>query len=164
MIVRWPGVVQQGTISGQLVHHADLIATLAEIWSQELPENAGEDSFSLLPILKGQDISIRQFAVSCAANGTPGFRDGSWKFIPAPDPASKQPLQLYDLARDPGETRNLASEKPERVLAMQSRFDSIIENGRSTPGSRQANDVPVRRFPRPTGESPAAKKKGKTSQ
>jgi arylsulfatase A-like enzyme/dienelactone hydrolase len=153
-IVRWPGVVKPGAMSGQLVHHADVIRTLAEIWGIELPDDAGEDSFSLLPILKGNDVAIRTNAVSCAASGIPGYREGNRKLILAPDPATKSPVQLYDLTADLGETKNLAAAEPHRAAAMKAAFETIISQGRSTPGKPQANDVPVRRFPRPADAPP----------
>jgi arylsulfatase A len=67
--IRWPGVVTPGSVCSQLVHQADVMATLAEILGSTLPETAGEDSFSLLPLLRGGQTPIRQHAVSCAANG-----------------------------------------------------------------------------------------------
>lgn len=163
-VVRWPGVVKPGTVSNQLVHHADLIATLAEIWGRSLPDDAGEDSFSLMPLFEGRDTPVRRHAVSCASTGIPGFRDGQWKLILAPDPAAdrkeKEPVQLYDLAADLGETNNLAAEQPERVEAMKAMFAKIIESGRSTPGEPQKNDVEAIRFPRPAAQ-PAKEKAGR---
>lgn len=53
-------------------YQADFIATVADILGVKLPDNAGEDSFSLLPLLKGADKPIREHAVSCAVQGTPG--------------------------------------------------------------------------------------------
>ena len=47
-----------------------MLATLAEILSAKLPDNAGEDSFSFVSLLKGDDKPTRQHAVSCAAAGT----------------------------------------------------------------------------------------------
>ena len=138
-IVRWPGVVKAGSVCGQLVHQADLMATLAEIWGATLPPNAGEDSFSLLPLLRGEDHPVRTHAVSCAASGVPGVRDGDWKFIPGREP------QLYNLAADLGETNNLVAAEPARVAAMRALLERIITDGRSTPGPRQPNDVKVRR-------------------
>ena len=147
-IIRWPAVVKAGSVSGQLVHHADLIATLADIFSVKLPENAGEDSFSLLPILRGEDRPTRETAVSTANIGTPGFRQGPWKLVLAADPAAKTDVQLYNLTDDLGETKNLAVVEPERVRTMRSDFEKIITNGRSTPGPNQKNDVAVTRYPR----------------
>ncbi len=65
-IVRWPGTITPTTVCDQLVHQADLISTFAEIFGQKLPDNAGEDSFSLLPLLQGSDQPIRNHAVSCS--------------------------------------------------------------------------------------------------
>lgn len=164
-LVRWPGVVKPGSVCNQLVHHADLIATLAEIWGTKLPDNAGEDSFSLLPLLRGEDRPIREHAVSCASTGTPGVRQGSWKLIlgraqgnSTEEPASS--MRLYNLADDIGETNDLSSQHPDRVAQMKSLYDKLIDNGRSTPGSVQKNDVAVIRYPR----NPDAKVKKKGSK
>jgi arylsulfatase A-like enzyme len=154
-IVRWPGVVKPGSVCGQLVHQADVLATLADILGQKLPDNAGEDSFSLLPLLKGGDQPIRQHAVSCAANGVPSLRQDAWKLILAADAPAKTDVQLYNLADDIGETKNLAAEQPARVTEMKALLERLITNGRSTPGAPQPNDVPVRRHPE------QAKPKGK---
>jgi arylsulfatase A-like enzyme len=153
-IVRWPGVVKAGSVCGQLVHQADLMATFAEVLGQELPDNAGEDSFSLVPLLKGEDRPIRETAVSASIGGTPAVRLGAWKYIPAPGSGGwgkggdrSQPVQLYDLAADIGETKNLAAEQPERVAVLHAVLEKLITDGRSTPGTPQQNDVNVRRFP-----------------
>lgn len=52
-------------------------------------------------------------------------------------------VQLFDLASDPGETRNLASEQPERVSRMIKSLQNEIDSGRSTVGPALSNDVPV---------------------
>ena len=49
-------------------------------------------------------------------------------------------VQLFDLAADPGESKNLAAEYPERVRSMIELFDQQMTAGRSTPGPRQSND------------------------
>jgi arylsulfatase A-like enzyme len=153
-IIRWPGVTVPGHVCNQLVHQADLLATLADIWETSLPANAGEDSFSLLPLLRGEDRPVRETAVSCSSQGVPSLRLGTWKYIAGPVgggrnlPADRtEPVRLYDLARDIGETTNLASEHPAQLSEMQARLETLISRGRSTPGERQPNDVRVRRFP-----------------
>ena len=146
-IVRWPGVVKPGSVCGQLVHQADIMATLAEIFDVKLPDNAAEDSFSFLSLLKGEDKPIRQHAVSCAASGVPGLRSGSWKLILEADKKAGTDVQLYNLAEDIGETNNLAAVNSERVAEMKKLMEKLIVDGRSTPGSPQKNDVEVRRFP-----------------
>ncbi|TXT34404.1 MAG: sulfatase [Planctomycetota bacterium] len=160
-IVRWPALVKPGSVSHQLVHQADVLATLAEILGTKLPDHAGEDSFSLLQLLKGDSKPVREQAVSCAASGVPGIRVGNWKLILTADPKSKTEvqlnngLQLYNLADDLGETKNLAADHPDRVASMMSVYDKLITNGRSTPGPLGKNDVEVIRHP---AKLPAASK------
>jgi arylsulfatase A-like enzyme len=155
-IVRWPGVVKSSSECHQLVHQADFIATLAAIFGTNLPDNAGEDSFSLLPLLKGEDKPIRESAVSASMQGVPGVRSGPWKYIAAPGSGGwggggdqTQPVQLYNLAEDIGETKNLAAAMPQKVAQMQIFLEKLITDGRSTPGPSQRNDVEVVRHPRP---------------
>ena len=155
-VIRWPGVVKAGRICTQLVQHADFLATFADILGVKLPDDAGVDSFSLLPLLKGADQPARDHAVNCAMSGVPSVRRGPWKLIldagsggwtPGGGP---QPVQLYNLAEDLGETKNLAANKPELVDELKKLLDRLIADGRSTPGAPRKNDVEVRRFPRET--------------
>jgi arylsulfatase A-like enzyme len=136
------------------------MATFAEVLKAKLPENAGVDSFSLLPLLRGGDQPVRKSAVNCSMGGVPAVREGSWKLILAPDSGTgaksgdqSQPVQLYNLAEDLGETKNLAAEQPERVAQMKALLEKLITDGRSTPGATQANDVEVKRYPQPESKA-----------
>ena len=153
-IVRWPKIVKPGSASDQLVHQTDLMATFAEILGTTLSANVGEDSFSLVPLLKGEDRAIREHAVSTSIRGVPAVRSGAWKYIPAPGSGGwgtggdqSQPVQLYNLTDDIGETRNLADAMPEKVAEMKALLEKLITDGRSTPGTQQPNDVKVKRYP-----------------
>jgi len=151
-IIRWPGTVQAGSSSSQLVHQADLLATLADILEVSLPPYAGEDSYSLVPLLKGDDNPVREHAVSASISGIPSLRLGPWKLILtrgsggwSPGGDSSQ-VQLYNLAMDLGETENLADKEPERAEQMKALLEKLITGGRSTPGPVQENDVKVIRY------------------
>lgn len=146
-VIRWPGVVKAGSVSNQYVHQADLMATLADVWQVKLPDDAGEDSFSMLPILKGEDKSTRPHGVNTACNGVPSLRTGPWKLILEPDAKAKTDGQLYNLDDDLGETTNVAAENEPLVKEMRALLEQLIVNGRSTPGAKQKNDVRVRRYP-----------------
>jgi arylsulfatase A-like enzyme len=154
-LVRWPGQVTPGGVCGQLIHHADLLATLAAILGAKLPANAGEDSVNLLPLLRGADQPLRQHAISQSSAGLLALRHGSWKLIVGPDgggawsslsaePKATTAGQLYHLDADLGEQNNLYAEEPARVAEMMSLLEKLVIDGRSTPGAPQANDVPVR--------------------
>lgn len=152
-VVRWPGVVAAGSECNGLTHQADLLATLADLLQLSIPAHAGEDSFSLMPLLLQERESVRANSISCSIRGLPSLRSGRWKLILGPgsggwtNGGDEQPLQLYDLSADLAETRNLAEIYPQRVVAMQAEMEQLISKGRSTPGPIQPNDVAVRRYP-----------------
>ena len=149
-IVRWPGVVEPGSVCDRLVHQADVMATFADIVGQRLPDNAGEDSLSLLPLLRGEDREIRETAVSQSARGLLAVRRGPWKLIFgkgsggwSPGEAA-HPAQLYNLGDDLPERQNLYADQPEIVTQLDELMKHLIHEGRSRPGPARANDVPVR--------------------
>ena len=151
-VVRWPEKVKPGTSSSQLVHQADIMATLADVLDVSLPPNAGEDSYSLLPLLIGNDQPVREHAVSASSNGLPALRQGSWKLIFGPGSGGwspggdNHPVQLYNLANDLDESSNVAAEYPDRITQMKDQMEKLITDGRSTPGPLQENDEEVRRY------------------
>ena len=167
-MVRWPGVVKAGGVCGQLVYQADFIRTFADILGTKLPDNAGEDSFSMLPLLHSEEKPIRENAVSASMGGVHAVRLGDWKYIPAPGSGGwgkggdqSQPVQLYNLADDLGETKNLAAAMPEKVAEMKALLEKLITDGRSTPGAAQKNDVEVTRYPATTDAAPKKKAKAR---
>jgi len=155
-IVRWPGVTQPGNSCSHTVCLSDLMATSSDILGKKLPDNAGEDSVSILPLLRGEDRPVRQHVVHHSISGKFAIRNGKWKLVlcagsggwtfPKDDEATEQGLpaiQLYDMEADPGERRNLEAECTDVVDALVSTLEQLVANGRSTPGSPQTNDVPV---------------------
>ena len=157
-IVRWPAVVAAGSKSDQTIIQLDLLATVAEIVGAEIPDNQGVDSVSFLPALKGETIvSTRKGIVSHSISGHFAYRLGDWKLLLAKgsggwtaprekDMADKTDApkgQLYNLADDPGERNNLYNEKPELVDKLLNQLKTEINNGRSTKGPKQENDIPV---------------------
>jgi arylsulfatase A-like enzyme len=159
-IAHWPAVIKAGRTSDALVEQLDLFATCAEILGTKLPATAAEDSISFLPLLRGSPptASTRTTLVSHSAEGRFTIRDGRWKLLlwpgsggwssptPAPsvwlkthrtDLATLPPFQLYDLAADPAETKNLAAEHRDIVQRLGLLLRADIERGRSTPGPAQ---------------------------
>ena len=151
-IVKWPGVVKAGSTCEQLVQQVDIMATLADVIGVKLPDNAGEDSFSLMSLLKGGDKPVRDNAVNSSIHGVPSIRQGEWKLILDSGSGgwtkgeSDQEIQLYNLTTDPGETTNLVLEYPEKAEEMKTLLEELIVRGRSTPGEVQDNDVEVVRY------------------
>lgn len=156
--VRWPGKVKAGAHSAQLICLTDLMATCAELLGVKLPDNAGEDSVSILRALRGVDKAPQHEAVvHHSINGSFAIRQGQWKLELCagsggwsdPKPGSKEEknlpvTQLYNLNSDLGETNNVYAEHPEVVVRLTSLLDQYIANGRSTPGPKQTNDVAIK--------------------
>jgi arylsulfatase A-like enzyme len=69
-------------------------------------------------------------------------------------------FQLYDLAKDPGETTNLVTDHPDRVAKMKAMMEEAIARGRTTPGPDLRNDVDIVMI-KPV---PKAKGKGKARE
>jgi arylsulfatase A-like enzyme len=123
-LASWPGSIAPGTTSDVPACLTDLFATVAEIAGD--PATA-EDSHSLLPALKGEGRTSRTHVVHHSSNGMFAIREGSWKLIQGQGSGGftkvkvepgEPPGQLYDLASDPGETKNLYAEKPEVVARL----------------------------------------------
>jgi arylsulfatase A-like enzyme len=158
-IARWPGRIQAGAASNQLVCLTDLMATCADLLGSTLPPDAGEDSTSLLPALLGRDGDMRATIVHHSVSGQFAIRQGPWKLelcpgsggwgSPSDQDARAQGLpsvQLYDLARDVGETRNVAAAHPQIVAQLIKLLQHDVAAGRSTPGPPQPNDAAIEIF------------------
>lgn len=170
-LVKWPAKIPPGTQSDQLMCQSDLFATCAEILGKRLPENVAEDSVSMLPALIGKpEKPLREAMVHSAIFGAMAIREGNWILIFArdsggwsdPKPGSAEalelpPVQLYDLAKDIGETNNLESQHPEVVTRLTALMEKYIKEGRSTPGVTQANTGDVELYSTRTEKKPPGK-------
>jgi len=132
-IARWPNKVEAGSRTNQTICFTDLLATFADITKTELSKDAGPDSFSILPVLLGEqpeDEPIRGPIVMKSGNGSMMIRVGNWKLInqlgsggfSAPKKVKPKPGeakgQLYNLAADIGETTNLYAKHPDIVAKL----------------------------------------------
>lgn len=169
-IARWPGRIPAGSVSHEVVCHVDFMATVADILGQELPDNAGEDSVSILPVLLGEQLAapLREATVHHGVSGKFAIRQGDWVLIDAPSgdengahgepewlkrqrgyTAHEQPGELFNLAEDLQEAHNRYADEPEIVARLESLLIKYIDDGRSTPGTPQPNDVRIQRYSAP---------------
>lgn len=157
LLARWPDRIRPGSRCDDTVCLTDLMATCAAILDVPLPDDAGEDSVSLLPAFLGTSTGpIREATVHHSFNGSFAIRQGNWKLELCPDSggwseprpgkadvATLPPVQLYDLALDGGERKNVQADHPEVVDRLSRLLQGYVDRGRSTPGAPQKNDVPV---------------------
>lgn len=146
-LVRWPGHTPAGATCSETICHTDILATLAALVEQKLPDDAAEDSFNLLPVFLGKqpDRPIREATVHHSGDGLFAIRLGKWKAIfhlgsgGFSQPKTEQPVpdgptgQLYNLYADPGETQNLWPESPDVVARLTRLLTRYQMEGRSRP-------------------------------
>jgi arylsulfatase A len=162
-IARWPGKIESGSRSEQTICLTDLMATCAAIVGAELPNDAAEDSYDLLPVLLGRagTKSLRQYTLHQTMSLALAIRRGPWKYLDhkgsggnnysrdgrwgmkayaLPEKAPDAPGQLYRLDEDPGESTNLYFEHPEIVKELKAKLEEFKVSGRSAPVRLEASD------------------------
>jgi arylsulfatase A-like enzyme len=152
-LARWPGRIQAASTSGQTVCLTDVMATCAAVVGADLPADAAEDSYDILPVLLGRqpEASTRRYTLHQTISLALAIRRGPWKYLDhkgsggnrydrqpmqafaLPDTAPEAPAQLYNLDSDPGETTNLYFEHPEIVKELKTKLDEYVASGRSRP-------------------------------
>ena len=133
-IARWPGKIKAGSESAALLAHLDMPATFTALVGAKIPAGQCEDSVNVLPALLGETkTSARKDFVSHigGTKGAFGVRAGPWKYIspgpsgygkaPKAEAKAKAPLlpQLYNLATDPAEAKNLAATDAAKLKEME---------------------------------------------
>jgi len=135
-------------VSEQTIWFTEPLATFSEICGAALPNDAGPDSFSFLPVLEGvqpADKPIRAPIVMHAGSAASMMmmRSGDWKLIKGlgsggfTKPSSINPkpgepaVQLYSLCADPAETTDLAAKHPDKAKELLSAMQASVERERS---------------------------------
>ncbi len=135
-IVSWKGKVKAGKVNDALFSQVDLYASLAALAGVKVEAGQAPDSKNYLPVLLNQSNKPREFLIEQSINSTLSLLVGDWKYIePSKGPKINKDTntelgndpkpQLYNLATDPGETKNLAEVYPERVAEMKLKLDNI---------------------------------------
>lgn len=143
-ITRWTGHISPG-VSDEIVCTIDLAASCAALAGVDLPSDACLDSMNVSAALlgkdnaKGRDHLIQQ---DNGRGGNYGFRVGDWKLVRHDSKKTRNTglrlqgrpvnrFELYNLAEDPSESRNVMKEHPAVAEKMKQRLAELIENGKS---------------------------------
>ncbi len=131
LIARWPDVITDGgKLTDQPGHVMDFMATILDIADIEYPkEFQGRNPLpmegkSLAPIFRGEQREGHQrLAWNCSYGRS--IRMGDWKLVKPKGKTHKNAKwELYNLKQDGGETKNLASEDPDRVKKMITAYEA----------------------------------------
>lgn len=114
MIVRWPGSVPAGKTSDDAWAFWDFLPTCADLAGVKPPVDAKLDGLSVLPALLGGPMPRREYFYweLHEPRVKQAVRFGDWKAVRDPIDG---PIELFDLKTDPGESHNLAADRPELV-------------------------------------------------
>jgi len=154
LVARWPEKVPAGSRSDQTVCLCDIMATCAGVVGVQLPNNAAEDSFDILPAMfdeQNEDEVVRSHTLHQTIRLDLAIRRGKWKYLDhqgsggndyekdalkpyaLPETEPDAPGQLYDLEVDAGETTNLYFKYPGIVEELKSLLHGFRDSGRSVP-------------------------------
>jgi arylsulfatase A-like enzyme len=133
--VRWPGRVAAGRVSDYLGYFPDVLPTIAELTGATPPKDI--DGLSIIPELLGQAAAGRKQVqhdyLYWEINGWIAIRQGNWRAV---KPKNKTVWELYDLATDPSESKNLATAQPDVLAKLTALAEKAHEPAREGTFSR----------------------------
>jgi len=141
-IIKWPGQIEAGSVSDELISQVDIMATLASITGADLPANAAPDSYNILPVLKGEKYKspLRETTIHNTFESVWGIRKGDWLYINSSSGGHREMPESFKLLRgysdfhtegllfnmkdDPEQRVNLYEKYPDKVREL----DILLED------------------------------------
>lgn len=143
-VLRWPAGLPAAKVYGQPVSTMDLYATCCDAAGVKPPQGTKLDGVSLLPYLRGENSGPPHETLFWKWGSQGAVRQGNWKLVISP---WKPQRQLFNLADDESESRDLAGEKPELVEQLYSAW------------TRWSAPFPPQAGPKPESKAKPAKSK-----
>ncbi len=161
LFMRWPTAKWQPHVAQPIVSHIDVLPTLLDLCGVTAPAGPKLDGISLRPLLEGKADTWPERTLFThnpidETNKFPGaVRTQRYRLVreikgPAGGSKAKAnddsatPWQLYDMAADPGEDRDIAKEKPELVTELSAKYDTWFAD---------ISSAGLQRFPLPIGHT-----------
>ncbi|HEX5102800.1 MAG TPA: sulfatase-like hydrolase/transferase [Pirellulaceae bacterium] len=159
-LANWTGRIPAGTHVTEPIHAVDCFPTLVKLAGGSLEQKLPLDGLDVWSTMTQGAKSPHDAILLCGNPNKAAVRSGDWKLIVTTgganaDPPAKaagkaggkkkaakkaqaaaQPVELYNLADDLGEKRNLAAEQPERVAQMRASLDRFLKDA-VQPGDQQ---------------------------
>jgi len=124
MIASWPGTIPAGRVSNHSWAHWDMLPTLGDISGAKVP--SAIDGLSMARALRGETQPAHEFLYwEFHERGfQQAVRMGPWKAVRL---KKDTPLELYNLASDPGEQQEIAAANPKIVA----QIEAYLTNART---------------------------------
>ena len=168
--VSWPGRIKAGMHVTQPLHVVDWYPTLLKLAGVKLEQRLSIDGLDAWgTIARGETSPHREILINAAPMGG-AIRAGNWKLVlngesfraeqlareTGGDISTAPPqVELFDLAGDPGERRNVAAANPDKVRELRARYQALADQ--AVPPKLKPPD-PNFKAPRVWGESDAPKR------
>jgi arylsulfatase A-like enzyme len=135
-IAVWPGRIQAGAVSGELVVNTDLLATLAALVGADVPADQAMDSNNLMPLLTGSPgyKPRESLLLQAGSKNELIYRKGPWKLIIQSDHnlTKFEPAALFNLEKSPRELpKDNQLSNPESKPLMDQLLNEYLEIRRS---------------------------------
>jgi len=140
-IARWPGKVPAGRVSDEPWAFWDFLPTAVELAGAKLPASFTPDGLSLVSFLLGGSAPKREhfyWELHEQRRSIQAVRFGDWKAVRI---GVSKPTELYDLKTDPGETNDLAQQRPDLVA----RAEALMKSARTEDPNWPLRDAPARK-------------------
>ncbi|HXI42115.1 MAG TPA: sulfatase-like hydrolase/transferase [Bryobacteraceae bacterium] len=127
LLVRWPGRVSRGIRLKQMLQMHDVTPTVLEAAGLPIPSSLeGRSFWKLLTGEQQEGGCDRVFSVACGPQPAWSLRTAEAKYILSPGATGEKRSALYDLATDPKEERNIASDRPAVAAAMERELEDWV--------------------------------------
>jgi arylsulfatase A-like enzyme len=159
--MRWPSRIPAASVCSEVAATIDILPTVCRLAGADLPERK-IDGHDIWPLMSAEPGAKSPRETYCLMHGPGTVRAGQWKFYPWPEGRDRRrnaavkrkpvsdPVQLYDVVADIGETKNIAAEHPEIVAELQAAYDAHVKE-------IQANKRPAAEMTRTPGAFPATR-------
>jgi arylsulfatase A-like enzyme len=118
-IWRWTGTLPAGKDFAEPISALDLMPTFVSLAQAKIPDNL--DGVDVLPFLRGEKAGTPHARLFWKMDGKAAVRQGNWKLV-LTSAMMKKP-ELYDLADDRSESKNIAAQHPAVVAEMQRAYN-----------------------------------------
>ncbi len=119
--MRWPGRIPAGTVTDAPVSHFDIFATAAAAAGVPAPGDRPIDGRDIMPFLTGADPARPHDVLFWQSGPYRAVSAGDFKLQVTETPKSEW---LTDLSADPGEMRNLAAERPDKLAELKALLEA----------------------------------------
>lgn len=122
-LLQWPSQVAGGQVSSALINQIDLYRSLASVAGYPLDNGEAPESENVLDALLGKSqVGRSQMLIHVGAQVS-AWRSGSWVYIPRPQGKP----ELYDLATDLAQTKNLSETHPNKLQELVSQHEAFTQ-------------------------------------